>query len=226
MFHYRLRVAGRHHDFSLKPLSEVPRHIVGQATRASAMWDMLNWGTVDSGQLALLDRAPLRAIKALYREWATDSGITVEEVAQLLNLIDEHGGELEADLIDKGMRLRDFPSERCNWRDLHVIVRHSNAESRVFGVLEPDRAGWTKATMLLADIADSNNWLQWAKTKAATEGGEPPDRIPRPGVKPPERRKGSKVKPSTISTIDRLSGVDRGDRDSRATRLSKAFKRK
>jgi hypothetical protein len=65
----------------------------------------------------------------------------------------------------------------------------------------PERAGWDKRNMLLADIADDLDWLVWAKTKAAADGGDPPKRRDRPGVVQPKVREGSKVPPMTLSRV-------------------------
>ncbi|MGC4964240.1 DUF5361 domain-containing protein [Gordonia sp. DT101] len=59
------------------------------------------------------------------------------------------------------------------------------AEQKQWGLLE----------LLLADIADSQRWLVWSKSKdAARPGAKPPARIPRPGVSDAEdktRRRGN-----------------------------------
>lgn len=220
-----MQVDGRWCDFELRSLAEVPRHVIRQASKESITWDVLLWGMVDLGQMALLDRAPIRHINRLFSSWEADSAITPGEVAQLLNLIEDHSAPLEADLIRRGMRLRDFPSDRHNWRDLWVFVTLPDTDDRTYAATNPDRAGWDKATMLLADIADSNGWLQWAKTKAAADGGSPPERIIRPGVKAPEHRKGSKVKPMTMSRVRELAcGQLNTSPEERQQKLARIFR--
>lgn len=217
-----MQIVGRVRDFELRSLAEVPRRVIRQATKDSITWDALRWGIVDSELYALLDRAPIRLINRLFEEWQEDSGITSREVAQLLNLIDEHSAPLEADLIRGGMRLRDFPSERCNWRDLWVLVTLPMADDKAYAAANPDDAGWDKTTMLLADIADSVGWIQWSKTQAAADGGSPPDRIVRPGVKAPVARKGSNTKPMTLSQIkERAQGLSPEERQQRLANLSR-----
>jgi len=41
---------------------------------------------------------------------------------RLINSLSEWRDPIERELIDLGLRLRDFPSERCTWRDLQMIV--------------------------------------------------------------------------------------------------------
>jgi len=205
---YRMKIARVWREFDLRDLGEVPKDVVLQSTSEGLIWEMLQWGLVDRANIVVIDQAPMRLINDLYKQWQQDSGIQVEEeLFQILAIIDKRSGPLEADLIDMGMRLRDFPSERHTWHDLWVIMSHFGYHSHLFGAMYPERAGWDKNNMLLADIADSNNWLVWAKSRAAQEGGAPPDRIVRPGVKN-EHRPGSRVKPSPRSKIRKLAGLD------------------
>lgn len=41
---------------------------------------------------------------------------------RLIDSLSEWRDPIERELIDLGLRLRDFPSERCTWRDLQMIV--------------------------------------------------------------------------------------------------------
>lgn len=109
----------------------------------------------------------------------------------LLELIEDHGEALEADLLAAGWRLRDIPSDRFDWHDLLVFVRHISVNSRLFTKIRPKEAGWDLPTLLLAEAVDQLRWLHWAKTEAAANGGDPPAPIPRPGVAPQEKRPGS-----------------------------------
>jgi len=202
-------------------LDEVPTSAV--PTLTANIWSALGWGLVDGRQIDVLESATMRQITQLFRAWEKDSGVKVADLAGLLDLIKDHGEAIEADLINVGMRLRDFPSERHNWRDLLVFVKFLGVESNLYADRYPDSAGWTRIALLLADIADSTGWLQWAKTKSAAEGGEPPDRIPRPGVKPPARRKGSRVKAMPLSKLKQLAGLD-GERSERTQKLRKIFR--
>lgn len=222
---YTVRIGGTLRSFHLRSLVTIPREIIAQATRETAMWRLLEWGLDSPAAVADLEHAPIREIKKLYKAWQKDSQISAEEIAQLLNLIDDEPDALEADLVYKGMRLRDFPSDRHNWRDLYVFVTYADAHSRIVAATQPNRAGWDHLAMLLAEATDALNWLQWAKTKAAAEGGEPPDRIVRPGVKPREYRKGSKVKPMLLSRVKELAfGNTRATTEERSRKLSHLFK--
>src|SRR6185312_15833247 len=91
-------------------------------------------------------------------------------IISLLDVIEEHGAALEADLIDKGLRLRDCPTKKFNWRDLLVIYRHLGFSSHTYESMHPDQAGWTLTNQLLAASADVLRWLQWVKTEDGAAG--------------------------------------------------------
>lgn len=211
MFGYRFKIAGRWREFDLRTLAEIPAFVFRQATHESLMWDVFGWGIVDYLQgMLILDAAPMHLIRDLYAEWQKDSQIEVEQILQLIACIEKHGAPLEADLIQSGLRLRDCPSERFNWRDLWVYITYADTKSRILAASDPDRAGWDLHAMLLAQIADDTTWLHWAKTEAATKrGATPPDRIPRPGVKKKPTRPGSRTKPMPMSRIRKLAGLDK-----------------
>lgn len=210
MHAYRFKVGGRWREFDLRSLTQIPASVLTHATYESVMWDVFGWGMHDFIQgMLILDAAPMHLIRDIYEEWQKDSQIQVEEIFGLLALIDEHGGPLEADLLDAGLRLRDCPSESFSWRDLWVFVTYADVGSRIVAATNPEQAGWDKHAMLLATIADDTTWLHWAKTQAAADGGMPPDRIVRPGVKPRAIRPGSKTKPMTIARVRELAGLDK-----------------
>jgi hypothetical protein len=75
--------------------------------------------------------------------------------------------------------------------------------------------------MLLADAVDALNWLAWAKTERARNGGAPPEPIERPGVMRAPKRPGTKVKPQPLSKIKAI--YDRTD-PQRMTKLDKLFR--
>lgn len=201
MFSYRMQIARMWREFDMRPISELPADIITNATPESLMWDAFSWGMLDPGQMSVIDTAPMRLIKDLYREWQSDSGVTVFEIQELLDCIEEHSAPLEYDLMAKGLRLRHCPSPEFNWRDLWVFITYMDLDSALVRAASPERAGWTKTAMLLADIADGTDWLVWSKTISAAEGGSPPNRRVRPGVLPPEIRAGSKVPPMTLSRV-------------------------
>lgn len=104
-------------------------------------------------------------------------------ILSLKRLINEHGEAIEADLIDRGLRLRWVGTPRLTWRDLHVIVKHLLPDSALVRSMNPDWH-WDLTNQLLAEAVDTLHWLKWSKTKGAHS--KPPhgmpDRIPRPGV--------------------------------------------
>jgi hypothetical protein len=135
--------------------------------------------------------------------------VTVSEIRSLLKTIEDHRGPLEMDLINKGLRLRYCPSPEFNWRDLKIIVQYCDVNSNLMAAAHPDKYGWDRKAMLLADIADANDWLVWSKTTAASErGATPPPLRERPGVKNPEPRAGSRVKPTPVSRLNEIYKLD------------------
>ena len=131
------------------------------------------------------------------------------KIAGLFDYIEDekHRGALEADLIKAGLRLRDCPSPSFTWRDLEVFIDYLDNDSRLVAAVAPERAGWTKANMLMADLIDATRILVWLNTKAGQEGRNFPEPIERPGVVKPEPRKGSKVKPQPLSIIKKRHGA-------------------
>ena len=113
----------------------------------------------------------------------------------LCELIDQHPGAVEYDLIRHGLRLRDLGTRRLSWRDLLVIVQHQPAKRSAIAAAEsPDDAPWGALdTHLLAEAVDMLHLLVWAKTKDASKGRKRPKPIERPGTRPD--RIGSKPLP-------------------------------
>lgn len=187
---------------------------------SGSIWKILAWACDD---IKAFDPVPMARIKTIFREWERDCGIDVGKIASIQRLIEKHSDAVEFDLIKLGLRLRDCPSESFNWRDLWVIVTNAPQDSSTFSAVNTDAAGWTKTNMLLADIADATSWLVWAKTKAASKGGTPPDRIPRPGVKRNLPRDGSKVKPAPLQRIREVYGITKKEDPSWGRKLSALF---
>jgi Family of unknown function (DUF5361) len=222
---YRIQIGRRWREVELRSLAEIPRGIVSGATDDSIVWDAFVWGMIKPAQIAALDHAPMRHVLGLWREWQKDSGIEINRIRQLLALIDKHGEPLEADLINKGLRLRDCPSPEFDWRDLSVFVKFVGPHTHIVAATSPKRAGWDNLSMLIADAVDDLNWLVWAKTKAAADGGDPPALIERPGVKTAQSRPGAKVKPMPISKIREKAGLDiTQDPEERRKKINAAFR--
>lgn len=199
----QIRIDYRLVTFTFADLSLVPRQIITgnwNVTRETLMWSVLKWG-LPAEQYAMLDDMPMSSIRDQLSWWEEQSGVTLDEVASVITTTREHRSELEYDLLLAGMRLRDFPSERHNWRDLLVFIKHAGVHTRIFAASNPVAAGWDRRNFLLADIADDLDWIVWSRTEEAANGGDPPARRPRPGVKPKvdsQFDKATKVKPMSI----------------------------
>ena len=109
-------------------------------------------------------------------------------ILSLEALIQAYPQAVKADLIDRGLRLRDLGTDALTWDDLNAIVETLGLrpESALYRTLVPDWA-WGLQEMLTADVADTLRRLWWAKTKDGQKGRNPPKQIPRPGVAKPER---------------------------------------
>lgn len=147
--------------------------------------------------LAIIDQLQKSDLFDIFTQWQDHSGVSIEQLLHLEALKRSHAEGLEADLIDKGLRLRNCPSLDFNWRDLWVIYRSlvNQPSSNLYRSIAPDSAGWTLENQLLASIADSQHWLQWAK--AGAKKGDMPKRIQRPGVVEVKRAT-SKAEPISV----------------------------
>lgn len=150
----------------------------------------------------VIDRLGFGYLEDVVRQWETHSDITLGELFELVAITAKPAqrNALSADLISKGMRLRNFPSDDYTWADLKTIVRFLDVHSALFGVMFPDRAGWDLQNLLLAEIVDHQRWLQWAKTKDGSKGRNRPKQVPRPGVTP-EQPAGAKVAAQPLSQL-------------------------
>lgn len=72
-------------------------------------------------------------------------------------------------------------TRRLSWRDVWVICTSAPPKSPLAIALNP-RLAWDTTDYLLADIADSQRWLVWAKTKNGQKNKDRPKPLPRPGV--------------------------------------------
>lgn len=116
---------------------------------------------------------------------------------------------MNADLIDRQLRLRDAGTEAFTLGDLVDVMRHLPADSHLVRAMRAQGKDaetvaldeeWTLDRHLLAGAYDSLRWLVWAKSKdAGRPGAKPPEPIPRPGVGAKEK----KHKPSGAVRIDR-----------------------
>jgi len=106
-------------------------------------------------------------------------------IRSLCRLLDEFSEAVEYDLIGLGLRLRDLGTERLTWRDLKVIVtRMPQHKSALAAERHPEDASWALTEHLLAEVADTQRLLLWAKTKDGSKNRNRPKPIERPGRRP------------------------------------------
>jgi hypothetical protein len=96
----------------------------------------------------------------------------------LLSLIREHSEAVEYECIKVGVRLRDCPSPRFNWRDLWVVVTSAPRDSRLAREIDPHATEWTPEAHLLAMAVDALHGANWQRSGGK---GRKPKRLPRPG---------------------------------------------
>lgn len=86
--------------------------------------------------------------------------------------------EVELEVLRAGLRLRDAPSRRTNWRDIFLLIRYAARDSPIQRALgDIDGAIWTISDYLLARIGDSINAGNWQRGGGK---GTKPKPIPRP----------------------------------------------
>lgn len=110
-----------------------------------------------------------------------------KKLISLAWLIREHREAVELELIRHGERLRWMGSGRLSWRDVWVICTSAPPKSPLAVALNP-RLAWDTTDYLLADLADSQRWLVWSKTRDGQRNRNRPKPIPRPGVREVEGR--------------------------------------
>lgn len=208
-------------------LSLIPRDVLRQllaADEESRGWLLIEL-VASPATLDVIDQMPAESLKSLIKRWEAQAGLAVEDLLGLYVNVRKHGDAIAADLLDKGLRLRHCPSQDFSWYDLKVLLRYSPVTSNFYGSLYPDRAGWTREAMLLADAVDALVWLQWAKTKDGRNNRNRPKPIPRPGVTPPARE-GSNPKAAPLSVIkDRFKDRYSTRSNDKAAKLKDLFGR-
>lgn len=211
-------------EVELPDLTTLPIEVVDLVLRSKdkyRIWVLMET-VADTKTLAVIDAMPADALKRVVDAWECHNGLKVEELLSIRQMSLKYRNALEADLIDKGLRLRHCPSEDFNWRDLWIVAKHLPITSNFQAAMYPESAGWTKTNMLLAEMVDTLHWLQWAKTKAGSKGRNRPKPWPRPGVTQPSRE-GSKPKAAPISVIkERFANRHRRVSD-RASKIASLF---
>lgn len=188
----------------LPPLGTVPEKTVRVALRfpvSEQAWALLELLAPPS-TIAVIDKIALGYLQVILSQWEDAADLRVGELFHIVSMISvpKNREALAADLIAKNMRLRQFPSDEYTWSDLKIIIKHLDMHSALYGAVYPERAGWDRQNMLLADISDRLHWLQWAQTKDGRKGRNRPKPIPRPGYVE-EQRKGAKVAAAPLSEI-------------------------
>lgn len=91
----------------------------------------------------------------------------------LVDLVDEHPGALNYDLMRCGVRLRDWPDNGVTWGDLLDVVEQAQPDSATYKALNPE---WVQTvdTDLLRSMETSLRWLVWAKTADGLKGRNQP----------------------------------------------------
>lgn len=165
------------------------------------VWELLDL-LADSSTLEVIDRLAMGYLREILSRWESESGISCAQVFETMSYLKVAAKReaLSSDLIKANMRLRNFPSAEYTWADLKIFIRFLDVHSSLYGLVYPDRAGWDRQNMLLAEIADSLTWLRWAKTKDGSRGRNRPKAIPRPGVKQIQPD-GAQVRASPVSVI-------------------------
>lgn len=136
-----------------------------------------------------------------------DSG----KILGLLDFIDAHRQALEFDLIRLGLRLRRLATEELTWADLDAIVYGLQLDPGT--AVAKDLNGrellqWDAHAQLMAGVFDQlgiTNYLL-RRTLGGDDKAEPPEQLPRPGVKPKTVQWGGHAR--TIEEMDRLLGWD------------------
>jgi len=105
-----------------------------------------------------------------------------------------------------------------------VFIDYLDNDSHLVSLEHPERAGWTKANMLLATLIDTARIHLWLNSKDGQEGRNFPEPIERPGIVKPKPRKGSKVKPQPLSKIKERYGAQPPGDVERQRKLTALFR--
>jgi hypothetical protein len=199
---------------TLPPLELISLAVIKAAQAADPQerfWVLIE-SIADTDTIDILDQLPGTEIEKLYTPWEAEAEVTLGELFNIATILGNagHRESLEADLIDKGLRLRHCPSADFTWHDLKVIIQHLSVTSNLFRSMHPDHAGWTLEAMLLADQVDSLHWLQWSKTKDGIKGRNKPKRVPRPGITQPTDRKQMPGKAVPLSVLKKRMAETHG----------------
>ena len=152
--------------------------------------------------MSSIDKLPIEAMRYLYAEWERSSQIEIGEIYGLIDFCDGHRDAVAADLIDRGLRLRNVGTPELDWRDLAAVVATTTKDrsSALFRELYPEYVEWDLGAHLAADAVDLLHLLVWFKTKDGSKGRNRPKPYPRPGVEDADKSK--KVRKGDVITLD------------------------
>lgn len=190
---------------SLPSLGTVPEDVVIVALEApdnEKVWTLVE-ALAPRATLDVLDRLAVPYFReVVLKGWERHSDISIVDLFQIISIVrsPKYRDGLASDLIDRGLRLRDFPSDSHTWGDLKVIVKNLSVHSALYCVYYPDRAHWDLQNMLLADQVDALRWNNWSRTKDGAKNRKRPKPIPRPGITE-DQRQGARVTAAPLSQI-------------------------
>lgn len=107
----------------------------------------------------------------------------------LVEVLDEHEDALQADLLQRGLRLRwlwDPDDDRLTLDDAWVVVRTALRDpySALMQSMHPDRYEWGLPEQLMALFVDRLSIVSWQL--GSGEERDFPQPLPRPGVETPQ----------------------------------------
>lgn len=106
----------------------------------------------------------------------------------MLLLPDREWEAIEYELIRAGWTLEDVP-RRLSWMALDAFVEHLPQDSALGRVRDPHAALWTLTPHLLAEAVYRLQVLHWVQTEDGQKNLNPPERIERPGVTNPNKKR-------------------------------------
>ena len=126
-----------------------------------------------------------------------------KRLGAVLWLIDNHGDELEYELLKVGVRLRWLGRSLLSWNDIYLIVANSEPGTPLAKALDK-RMVWKPIDFWMRSIEYSLRWLVWAKTKDGQKGRRKPKPMQPPGTSHDSNRR-DVVRKSELVGMDKRS---------------------
>jgi hypothetical protein len=126
-------------------------------------------------------------------------------IVALGDILKKWWGAVGRDLSCAGYTWDDIGSERFPVAQFVSFVCHSPPGSALY---HERSEGWLVTDHLLAQVIDGLNDLLWAKTKAGYEGRDRPERMPRPGMKQPEKSAPPQHRSMTVAEYAKKAGLN------------------